>query len=91
MPISNLANSEDRMTSSPRKYPLLEEILSIRNLPLQPTYSVRDFATIFGVTPRAIQNRIVSGQLVPRDLPGRARFLNEDIEAFLEASRKKAA
>jgi hypothetical protein len=79
------------MTSSTTKYPLLEEILSIKNLPLQPTYTVRDVAVIFGVTARAIQNRIVSGQLVPRDLPGRAKFLNQDLEDFLQASRKRAA
>lgn len=79
------------MISSTTKYPLLEEILAIKNLPLQPTYTVRDIAAIFGVTPRAIQNRFASGQLVPRDLPGRAKFLNQDLEDFLRASRKKAA
>jgi hypothetical protein len=79
------------MTSSTTKYPLLEEILAIKDLRLQPTYTIRNIAVIFGVTPRAIQNRVASGQLIPRDLPGRARFLNQDIEAFLEASQKKAA
>jgi transposase len=70
------------------KYPLLEEILSIKGLPLQPTYSNRDVATIFGVSIRAIQDRIASGQLVARDLPGRARFLSLDLEQFIENSRK---
>ena len=79
------------MTSSTTKFPLLEEILAIRNLPLQPTYTVRNFAVIFGVSSRAIQNRIASGQLMTRDLPGRAKFLNQDIEDFLQASQKKAA
>jgi hypothetical protein len=79
------------LTNSDSKFPLLQEILTIKNLPLQPMYSVHSIAEIFGVTPRAIQNRVASGQLVPRDLPGRARFLNQDIEAFLEASLKKAA
>ncbi len=78
------------MTSSTTKYPLLEEILAIKDLPLQPTYTIRNIAVIFGVTARAIQNRVASGQLTPRDLPGRARFLNQDVEAFLVASRKEA-
>lgn len=79
------------MTSSGSKFPLLEEILSIKNLPLLPTYTVHNFAEIFGVTSRAIQYRIASGQLMPRDLPGRAKFLSQDIEDFLQASLKKAA
>lgn len=79
------------MNSSITKYPLLEEILAIKGLPLQPTYSIRNIAIIFDVTPRAIQNRVASGQLIARDLHGRARFLNQDIETFIEASQKKAA
>lgn len=71
------------------KYPLLEEILAIKNLPLQPMYTIRDIAKLFSVSVRAIQNRVVSGQLVARDLPGRVRFLSEDLETFLSASRKK--
>jgi hypothetical protein len=70
------------------KYPLLEEILSIKNLPLQPTYSTRDVAKIFAVSVRAIQDRMASGQLIARDLPGRARFLSVDLEDFLQNSRK---
>lgn len=80
--------SEDRMTNSETKHPLLEEILSIRNLPLQPMYTVRQVALIFGVSARAIHAWVAAGQLVPRDLPGRARFLNQDIEDFLMSSRK---
>jgi hypothetical protein len=75
---------------SDTKYPLLEEILAIKNLHLQPTYTIRNLAMIFGVSARAIQNRVASGQLSPRDLPGRAKFLNQDIEDFLIASRKRA-
>lgn len=73
--------------SSPR-YALLEEILSLRNLHLQATFSIRDVATIFGVSPRAIQNRVASGQLPVRDLPGRAKFLPQDLEEFLLASKR---
>jgi hypothetical protein len=73
------------------KYPLLEAMLTIKNLPLQPTYSTRSLAQLFDVSMPAIQNRVSSGQLVPRDLPGQAKFLPQDVEEFLTASRKKAA
>ena len=75
----------------PIRYPLLEEILFHRKMPLKPMYTNRDVAGIFEVCVRAIQNWISTGRLVPRDLPGRARFLNQDLEAFLAASRKRAA
>lgn len=68
-------------------YPLLAQILMILNLPIQPMYSVRDLALIFKVSVRAIQHRIEAGRLIPRDLPGRAKFLPQDIEDFLAASR----
>jgi hypothetical protein len=73
-----------------KKYPLLEEILELESLPLQAMYSTRDLARIFKVSARAIQHRIASGKLVPRELPGRANFLAQDIEEFLCASRKAA-
>ena len=78
------------MTSSPTtKYPLLQEILVIKSLGLQATYTVRDVALIFGVSTRAIQQRVADGQIPSRDLPGRARFLSEDLEAYLSASKKR--
>jgi len=77
--------------SATNKYPLLEEILRIKGLLLQATYTIRNLAGIFDVSVRAIQNRVASGQLSARDLPGRAKFLSEDIEAFLVASKKKVA
>lgn len=70
------------------KYSLLQELLAIKNLPIQATYTIRDLAQLFNVSVRAIQNRVASGQLTARDLPGRAKFLPQDIEAFLSASRK---
>lgn len=70
------------------KYPLLQAILDVKGKPLQPWYSTRDFAELFGVTPRSIQNRVSSGELTPRDLPGGAKYLPQDIEAFLIASKK---
>jgi hypothetical protein len=55
---------------------------------LQPTYTIRDVATLFGVSVRAIQTRVASGQLPSRDLPGRAKFLSADLEQFLRESKK---
>ena len=74
--------------SETTKYQLLEEILAIKNLPLQPMYSTRDIAGIFSVSARSIQNWIAAGQLVPRNLPGRWKFLTQDVEDFLLASLK---
>jgi transposase len=79
------------MTSSTVKYPLLAEILVLKNLPVQPMYSTRGIAELFNVSSRSIQNWIAAGLLVPRILPGRWKFLTQDVESFLEASRKKAA
>ncbi len=70
------------------KFPLLEEILTSRGLPLRGTYSNRDLAAMFGVSIRSIQARIATGQLRPRDLPGRARFLSSDLEEYLSNSRR---
>jgi hypothetical protein len=80
------------MTSSETtKYPLLEEILSSKEQPLQPMYTIRDIARLFSVSVRAIQNRVSSGQLPARDLPGRARLLSQDLEIFLSTRKRKAA
>jgi hypothetical protein len=73
---------------TPKKYPLLGEILAIKGLSLQATYKNKDAASIFGCSVRAIQERVASGNLVARDLPGKARFLSVDLEQFLENSKK---
>jgi len=70
------------------KYPLLEEVLALRQIPLQAMYTIRDVAALFGVTVRAIQSRVASGQLPSRDLPGHAKFLPTDLEQFLRESLK---
>ena len=74
--------------SQPPKYPLLEEMLALSQMTLQPTYTLRHVAQLFGVTVRSIQSRVASRQLSARDLPGRARFLPIDLEQFLRESRK---
>lgn len=79
--------NDPQMTS----YPRLEAILSMKNLPLKPIYSNRDLAEIFGVSVKTIQNRVVTGELHPRNLPGRAKYLAQDVEDYIESSLKKAA
>lgn len=74
--------------STAPKYPLLEELLALRQMTLQATYTIREVATLFDVTTRAIQTRVASGQLASRDLPGRAKFLPTDLEEFLQNSRR---
>lgn len=71
------------------KYPLLAELLEAQQRPLSATFSIADVAALFSVSPRSVQNRVASGQLQARDLPGRARFLAVDLEAFLATSKKK--
>jgi len=68
------------------KYPMLEAILTIQGLSLQPMYTNRDVAKIFKVCVRAIQNWITAGHLTPRNLPGRWKFFPQDLEQFLEGS-----
>jgi hypothetical protein len=50
------------MSSPEARYPLSEAILAIKNLPLQPMYSVPCVARIFGVSAGAIQSRMSSGR-----------------------------
>ena len=78
---------EDQCVS--RSYPLLEEMLALRQMALQPTFTIRDVAKLFGVTVRSIQSRVASGQLTSRDLPGRAKFLPVDLEQFVKKSQRK--
>lgn len=68
------------------RYPLLEALLGQKGTQLQGIWTNRDVAGIFGVATRTIQDWITDGRLIPRDLPGRGRFLSEDLEGFLKAS-----
>jgi predicted DNA-binding protein YlxM (UPF0122 family) len=61
----------------------LEGLLTSKGQSLKAIYSLGDVANLFGVSKRAIQHRIKSGQLRSRNLPGRAKFLSIDLEAFL--------
>lgn len=68
-------------------YPLLEEMLRLKNLPLLATYTNGDVAKLFEVSKRAIQERVANGSLPKRNLPGKARFFPSDLEEFLVNSR----
>lgn len=74
---------------TPKRYSILEEMLTMRDMTLQATYTNRDVAKLFAVSIRAIQDRVASGQLTSRDLPGRARYFPADIEEFLKNSKRK--
>jgi len=69
-------------------YPLLCGLLHDRSLPFLPFFTTRDVAAIFMVTSRSILYLIAAGKLVPRDLPGRAKFLPQDLEDYLRKSKK---
>lgn len=70
-------------------FPLLESLLRLRGLDLKPIYTIPDAAQIFGTSKRTIQEWVRDGRLATRDLPGRGRFLCEDLEAFLQNSVRK--
>lgn len=70
------------------RYALLEAVLAEKGLHLKGTYTMQDVADIFAVSIRAIQERVQTGRLKARDLPGRARFLSQDLEDFLQRSSR---
>jgi hypothetical protein len=72
------------------KYRLLAEVLKIKNMLIKPMYSTRDLAEIFDVSARAIQSWATAGKLTPRHLPGRWKYLTQDVEDFLLASQTGA-
>jgi hypothetical protein len=72
------------------RYPLLEALLEEKGLSLQGTYTNRDVANIFIVSVRTIQEWVRNSKIRARDLPGRARFLSEDLEELLVSSRKSS-
>ena len=75
---------------SARMHTLLQQLLSEKNLQPQGIYNNKDVAEIFGVSVRTIQDWVRSRKLQARDLPGRGRFLAQDLELFLEHSIKVA-
>ena len=68
------------------RYALLEPLLHQRGLQLLAIYKIGDAALLFGVSPRTLHDWIGGGRLRARDLPGRGRFLPQDLEDFLAGS-----
>ena len=71
------------------RYPLLESLLIPRGFSFKAIYTIRDTAQIFGVSTRTLQEWVRDGKLVARELPGRGRFLSEDLELFLRGSLRR--
>ena len=71
-----------------QKYPLLEELLRLRALPLKATFTNKDIAELFETSIRTIQNLVSDGKLRNRKLPGRARFLPVDLETYIAGTVK---
>lgn len=71
------------------RYPLLEALLAQKGLKLKGTYTIRDVALIFDASRRTLQEWTAAGNPAARDLPGRGRFLSEDLEKFLQSSLRQ--
>ncbi|MGA2808786.1 MAG: helix-turn-helix domain-containing protein [Terracidiphilus sp.] len=71
-----------------QRYPRLLELLQYRELSFKPMFTVTETAVIFGVHRRTVLKMIAAGRIVPRDLPGRARFLAADLEAYLNRTQE---
>jgi len=70
------------------KYPLLEAVLAAKGLPVKGVWTIADVAQMFDVRNRTIYDWIANQKLTARDLPGRGRFLSEDLEEFLRNSKR---
>jgi hypothetical protein len=70
------------------KHPQLQAVLAAKGLADKGIWTVADVAQVFGVRNRAIYDWISSDKLSVRDLPGRGRFLSEDLEEFLTNSKR---
>jgi len=77
------------MSDNPQgKYPLLENVDVYERSADQRRVTIAEVAQIFGVQKRAIYDWISNQKLSARDLPGRGRFLSEDLEEFLRKSKR---
>jgi len=76
-------------TNDSVRLPLLDSLLRSRKLQRQPIYTIKTTADVFDVSPRTIDDWCEHGKLDPRDLPGHGRFLPEDLEAFLQNSKRR--
>jgi excisionase family DNA binding protein len=58
---------------------------------LEPLLSVRQVATVFGISRETVYRLIRSGDLEPIRIGARARFAPDDVRAYLETHREAAA
>jgi hypothetical protein len=70
------------------KYPLLEAVLAAKGLLVKGVWTITDVANLFGIRNRAVYDWINNQKFTARDLPGRGRFLSEDLEEFLRNSKR---
>jgi hypothetical protein len=70
------------------RFPLLAQLSELRGMPMLPVYQMGDAARLFGAKRRTMNDRAADGQLTVRDLPGRGRFLPQDLEEFIAGSAK---
>ena len=75
-------------TNDASRFPLLDSLLETRGLKREAIYTTKTTAAVFDVSSRTIDDWCAEGRLVPRDLPGHGRFLNEDLEEFLQRSKR---
>jgi hypothetical protein len=71
------------------RFPLLDSLLQARGLQRQAIYTIKATAAVFDVSSRTIDDWCNEGKLLPRDLPGHGRFPNEDLEEFLQRSKRR--
>jgi helix-turn-helix protein len=83
-----MVKDAEGLNQPPGNYPFLESLLNAKGLTDKGIWSIRDVAGIFAVKSRAVYDWIANGKLAVRDLPGRGRFLSEDLEEFLRNSKR---
>ena len=84
----HIAASASMTDHTLEKYPLLAAVLSAKGLPVKGVWTIADVAQLFDVRNRAIYDWVANQKLAARDLPGRGRFLSEDLEEFLRNSKR---
>ena len=63
-------------------------MLAAKGLPVKGVWTIGNVAQMFDVRNRTIFDWVAHQKLAARDLPGRGRFLSEDLEEFLRNSKR---
>jgi hypothetical protein len=80
----------ERMNNlSPTRFPMLESILNVQNMPLQPIYSKQDVVKMFSVCDCSTQWWVFRALFNPRSLASHLRFLPQDLEDSLQTIQKR--